>query len=167
MTIRDGARHSANRPGSRVAGGLFLLCFLAGMLPARAAASENKVLGVAKDTVYGAASGLLLGGATALIVRQDQRWGAIRWGVALGTFGGFFYGLYDLHRPKEEYSSLDETRPFPCPGEPDPPLRASFGPSTTRTAPDSRRPGAGSVWTGGRAAPATGLLATAVGRFPW
>ena len=46
--------------------------------------------------MYGAATGLLLGGVTALVVDSNDRGDAIRWGIVLGTFGGFAYGVYKV-----------------------------------------------------------------------
>lgn len=66
------------------------------------ARSENKILLLAKTAVYGGLTGLLLGGVAALVVDSDSRDDAVRWGVVLGTFGGFAYGIYTLSTSDDE-----------------------------------------------------------------
>lgn len=81
-----------------------LLGFGAG--PARpAAAQENKILTATKSALYGCAAGLLLGGAASLVVSEADRDNVIRWGVVIGTFGGFAYGIYDTQGRSGEYSN--------------------------------------------------------------
>jgi hypothetical protein len=68
------------------------------------AAQENAILSITKNALYGGAAGMLLGGVTALVVHEGSRDDAIRWGIVLGTFGGFAYGIYDQSRHPSEYS---------------------------------------------------------------
>lgn len=71
------------------------LCFRppVGLLtPARA----NGIETIAKDTIYGAGTGLFLGAVTSLVVKEGKRDETIKWGLVLGTFAGFGYGLYEL-----------------------------------------------------------------------
>lgn len=89
------------RLAARVLGGaLVLSILLAGApgLPVRAAfaGSDEGMLSIGKNAVYGALTGLLLGGVVALVSDEDSRGDAIRWGVVIGTFGGVAYGIYDL-----------------------------------------------------------------------
>jgi hypothetical protein len=72
---------------------IIVLAFGPGLSPAQAARSDEKLLSVARTTVYGALLGGLLGLASTLVVDEDHRGDAVRWGVALGTFGGFAYGI--------------------------------------------------------------------------
>ena len=72
---------------------IFLLAFGTGAPTARAATSDEKLLSIAKTTIFGALLGGLLGLASTLIVDEDHRGNAVRCGVALGTFGGFAYGV--------------------------------------------------------------------------
>ena len=61
---------------------------------------ENPVATIAKATLWGALAGLALGGATALLVDDNQE-DIIKWFFAGGTFFGFGYGLYHVStRPK-------------------------------------------------------------------
>ena len=69
-----------------------------------AAAEENRILTATKSALYGGAAGLLLGGVAALVAKRDDRDNAIRWGVVVGTFGGFAYGLYDVTHHKSDFS---------------------------------------------------------------
>jgi len=66
-------------------------------LPVRAAgASDEGMVSIGKNAVYGALTGLLLGGVVALVSDEDSRGDAIRWGVVIGTFGGVAYGIYEV-----------------------------------------------------------------------
>lgn len=61
---------------------------------------ENPVATIAKATLWGALAGLALGGATALLVDDNQE-DIIKWFFAGGTFFGFGYGVYHVStRPK-------------------------------------------------------------------
>jgi len=55
--------------------------------------SENPVLEVAKSAYWGAVAGFVLGGAITL-VDDDHSFAPLRWGIALGAFGGFGAGVY-------------------------------------------------------------------------
>ena len=84
-----------------------LLSATAGSWPSTAAAEEeNKILTATKSALYGGAAGLLLGGVAALVVNRDDRDNAMRWGVVVGTFSGFAYGLYDVTRHQNGLSLL-------------------------------------------------------------
>lgn len=61
--------------------------------------SENPMQEIAKSTIYGAAAGLILGGAVALVDDGSDA-GKLKWGFAGGTFFGFGFGIYHvLSRP--------------------------------------------------------------------
>lgn len=103
-----------------VAGCLFAPCAFAGPpapeLLARASGSisiqrngsENPVLEVAKATYWGAVAGAVLGSAVSL-ARERHTLAPLRWGFALGAFGGFGAGVYYVaNRPIP--SSLLEVR---------------------------------------------------------
>jgi hypothetical protein len=79
---------------------LLLLCLLIPIATRQAPpayADENKILTVTKDALYGAGAGLLLSGVTTLVVAKDSRSDVLRWGIVIGTFGGFAYGVYEVH----------------------------------------------------------------------
>ena len=93
----------------RIGLALVLLTFVATLIPSAygppsAEAAENKILTVTKDAVFGAAAGLLLGGVLMLVVHEGHRGDVVRWGVVVGTFGGFGYGIYEVSRDKDEFS---------------------------------------------------------------
>jgi hypothetical protein len=73
--------------------GLTLLC--PSILPPSAAAAERetRLLSITKTTIYGALLGGILGLASALVVRDGYEDDAVRWGIVLGAFGGFAYGV--------------------------------------------------------------------------
>ncbi len=83
--------------------------------PALAGASEDKLLSITKTTVYGAMLGGLLGVASALIVRKGYEDDAIRWGVALGSFAGFAYGITSKEETTDDLSFLSVPRAGPVP----------------------------------------------------
>lgn len=62
----------------------------------RSLARENPMLVLLKNAVYGSACGLLLGGVLTLVVDSDDRGDVVRWGIVVGTFSGFGYGIYEL-----------------------------------------------------------------------
>ena len=73
---------------------LCLALLVGGAAPDSSAASrERKLLSTAKTTIYGALLGSLLGLATSLVVRDGYKDDAVRWGIVLGAFGGFVYGV--------------------------------------------------------------------------
>ncbi len=112
---------------------LTLVVLVAGPLaaPARAAVkverqgTENPMVEVAKSTVWGGLTGLVLGGAIALVGNDNHNDGDIlRWGFAGGTFLGFGVGMWWVtHRPEPtallEFQgaapSLHATLPSPGP----------------------------------------------------
>ena len=55
--------------------------------------AENPVLEVAKSTYWGAVAGLVLGGAVSL-AKEKHTLAPLRWGIAIGAFGGFGAGVY-------------------------------------------------------------------------
>ena len=70
--------------------------------PARAAVNvertgaENPMVEVARSTLYGGLTGLMLGGALAVANNGHDAGNYLRWGFAGGTFFGFAYGLYHV-----------------------------------------------------------------------
>ena len=82
------------RIGSALSLALVLTLAQSPMAPARAQDSSNDLLVIAKSSLFGGLVGLVLGGVTALVVDSDDRDDAVRWGIVLGTFGGFGYGVY-------------------------------------------------------------------------
>jgi hypothetical protein len=93
------------------------------MAPARAQDSSNDLLVIAKSSLLGGLVGLVLGGVTALVVDSDDRDDAVRWGIVLGTFGGFGYGVYTVSTggdddffgalPPDGSSPMSWQRPLP------------------------------------------------------
>ena len=83
-------------------------CMIVGSSARAFAAEESKnrnpIPGVALSTLCGAAVGLMLGGAIALVNEDgDTDDDILRWSVAGGTFVGFGYGIYYhvIRQPKE------------------------------------------------------------------
>jgi hypothetical protein len=68
---------------------------------ARAQDSSNDLLVIAKSSLLGGLLGLVLGGVTALVVDSDKRDDSVRWGIVLGTFAGFGYGVYTVTTDQE------------------------------------------------------------------
>ena len=65
--------------------------------------SENPMVEVARSTMYGGLTGLLLSGALALAVDNNNDADYLKWGFVAGTFFGFGYGLYHVgSRPSPE-----------------------------------------------------------------
>lgn len=95
-----GAGERTRMAARAVGGALVLSILLAGApgLPVRTASAggDEGMLSIGKNAVYGALTGLLLGGVVALVSDEDSRGDAIRWGVVIGTFGGVAYGIYEL-----------------------------------------------------------------------
>ena len=81
-----------------------------GSVASPAQAAGERILTVAKDAVYGGATGLLLGGVLTLVVPTEKRDDVVRWGVVVGTFAGFGYGLYEGHGRKDEFSERVRAR---------------------------------------------------------
>ncbi len=65
-------------------------------ISARSDAQGNPMLVLLKNSVYGGACGLLLGGVLTLVVDKEDRSDVVRWGTVVGTFTGFGYGVYEL-----------------------------------------------------------------------
>ena len=131
----------------RLATPLAVAALLAGGVlprPAAAGRSEEKLASITKTTVYGGLLGGLLGLAAALIVEEDRRDDAVRWGVALGAFGGFAFGVVSR---EEEYDDLSRSL-----------IERSL---TAGTIPGST--GLGSAFRGRPGLPPTSLKPTALG----
>jgi hypothetical protein len=113
--------------------GVLVTCELAG--PSRASAEpEDRILLLAKSAIYGAVTGLILGGVTALVVDSDSRDDAVRWGIVLGAFGGFAYGIYTISRGEDDLFFR------PLPGSPPAdPSRRAFGAMARPTAAGAQR----------------------------
>jgi hypothetical protein len=97
------------RQGRACLHGAHLLCIVPLVLMSWPAASPaqaggERILDVAKNAVYGGATGLLLGGVLTLVVPVDKRDDVVRWGVVIGTFVGFGYGLYEARGEKDGFS---------------------------------------------------------------
>jgi hypothetical protein len=75
--------------------------------PARA--NDNPIVEVATSALYGAATGLLLGGVLTLVVDSQHRDDVVRWGVVTGTFGGFAFGIYQITRGDSGFSERFST----------------------------------------------------------
>lgn len=78
--------------------------------PAAAEGKEDELLSIAKMTVYGALLGGLLGLASALVVKDDYKDDAIRWGITGGAFSGFIYGIMS-HREDDEFGTNSRFTP--------------------------------------------------------
>ncbi len=87
-----------------------LLVVIIGQTVTPAQASDNEILTVVQDAVYGGAAGLLLGGVLALVVPKDNRDDSLRWGVVVGTFAGFAYGMYDVFADGDSFSERVQAR---------------------------------------------------------
>jgi hypothetical protein len=85
---------------------LWVVPFLLASAPAAspAHADGERILSVTKNAIYGGATGLLLGGVLTLVVTADHRDDVVRWGVVIGTFAGFGYGLYEARGQKDGFS---------------------------------------------------------------
>ncbi len=79
---------------SLLLGGLLLL------RPAAADAAEPLIT-ILKNMLLGGAVGTILGGSVTLVVREDARADAVRWGAVIGTFGGFTIGVLLALRGEE------------------------------------------------------------------
>jgi hypothetical protein len=68
--------------------------------------AENPVVTIAKSTFWGGLTGLVLGGAIALVVDDNQE-DIVKWSFVAGVFGGFAFGVYHVAtRPSPESSLL-------------------------------------------------------------
>lgn len=86
------------------------LLVMSGSTASPAQADDERIVTVAKDAVYGGATGLLLGGVLALVVPSENRDDVVRWGVVIGTFAGFGYGLFEGQGEKDGFSELVRSR---------------------------------------------------------
>lgn len=61
---------------------------------------ENPIVSIAKSTLYGGATGVILGLALTLVIDEDTG-DIMKWSFVGGTFGGFLFGIYHVSsRPK-------------------------------------------------------------------
>jgi hypothetical protein len=67
--------------------------------------AENPAVTIAKSTFWGGVTGLILGGAVALVVDDDQE-DIIKWFLVGGVFAGFGYGVYHVATREAPTSSL-------------------------------------------------------------
>jgi len=73
-------------------------------------ADENPMLVIAKATFWGGVTGLLLGGAVALVVDENQD-DYLKWFTVGGVFFGFGFGVYHVLTrpgPSEALLEMDE-----------------------------------------------------------
>lgn len=93
-----------------VAGSLAILVALAvpgaPLSPAPARAEGEGFKTIITNTGYGLACGLVLGGVLTLVVDSDDRSEVLRWGVVIGTFSGFGYGVYAATRDSGLFSAI-------------------------------------------------------------
>jgi hypothetical protein len=80
--------------------GPLLGCLLL-LRPAAAGAAEPLIT-ILKNMLLGGAVGTILGGSATLVVREDSRADAVRWGAVIGTFGGFTLGVLLALRGEED-----------------------------------------------------------------
>ncbi len=65
----------------------------------RCRGASDPLLVVTKDTLLGAVTGLILGGTLTLVIDDDSKKAeTVRWGVVIGTFAGFGFGIYHASR---------------------------------------------------------------------
>ncbi len=100
------------RSGFRpVALALPLVLLFSACISSQAVARQNPMLLLLKNSVYGSACGLLLGGVLTLVMDKDNRGDVVRWGVVVGTFSGFGYGIYELSAGSGYEEFTRRTRP--------------------------------------------------------
>ncbi len=87
---------------------LFALASTAFAPPCRAGQSEERMLSITKTTIYGALLGGLLGLASSLVVREGYEDDAVRWGIAIGSFAGFTYGV--ISPPDDDFDDFSLRR---------------------------------------------------------
>jgi hypothetical protein len=63
------------------------------------------MLTILKNTLLGSVTGLVLGGTLSLVAGEDHQGDVVRWGVVVGTFGGFALGAGLALRGEEELFS--------------------------------------------------------------
>jgi hypothetical protein len=86
---------------------LVLAAVLGTVAAPREARADNSFNEVAKTTVLGAAAGLVVGGAIALLADDGE---PVKWGFVLGTFGGLGYGLYNTNKSTASLLELRDGR---------------------------------------------------------
>jgi hypothetical protein len=67
--------------------------------------NENPMIAIAKSTIYGAGTGLLLGLALTLVVDEDTG-DILKWSFVSGTFVGFGVGVYHVANRPQPSSAL-------------------------------------------------------------
>lgn len=114
------ARSTCARPAgirltaALLAGSLCLAMPGGPLMPSPARADGEGFKAIITNTAYGLACGLVLGGVLTLVVDKDDRGDVLRWGVVIGTFSGFSYGVYTASRDSGLFSAqpgADEARP--------------------------------------------------------
>lgn len=73
------------------------------------AGQENPVITIGKSTLYGGATGLLLGLALTLVIDEDTG-DVIKWSFVGGTFGGFLLGIYHVATRPQPSSAMLQFR---------------------------------------------------------
>ena len=66
---------------------------------------ENPVISIAKSTLYGGATGVILGLALTLVVDEPTE-DILKWSFVGGTFGGFLYGIYHVSTRPQPTAAL-------------------------------------------------------------
>lgn len=66
---------------------------------------ENPVITIGKSTLYGAATGVLLGLALTLVV-DEPTGDVLKWSFVGGTFGGFILGVYHVATRPQPSSAM-------------------------------------------------------------
>ncbi len=79
-----------------------LIAILLFLLMPSAAEAGDPLLTITKDTLLGSVVGLVLGGTLTLVVDERNQSETIRWGIVIGTFGGFGFGLWHASNPGDE-----------------------------------------------------------------
>jgi len=88
---------------------LVLVTLLTSPMVPRAAAEDSTLIRISKSTIYGGLLGILLGSAVALVV-DDNRDEPIRWGLVIGVFGGFAYGVYSASTGRDDFFQRTDGR---------------------------------------------------------
>jgi len=83
-------------------------------VPAAPAMAKAPALTILKNTLLGAATGLVLGGTLTLVADSDSRGDVVRWGVVIGAFGGFALGVVLALRGEDSLFAAGEEDPDPC-----------------------------------------------------
>lgn len=80
---------------------LMALLALLLVLPTPARARDPFVV-VLKNTLLGGVTGLVLGGTATLVADEEDRMDIVRWGVVIGTFVGFGFGIWRATKGSED-----------------------------------------------------------------